>query len=272
MKNNVLLPVGVALFLIFQGCTKRGLSPFPGNTVDYCSIQSLTFVNGYNSLSGYEQDTVTFVYDALGRPIRGNRPINTDEPPGYLFRYDDQGRLQDFIGTYQNGAAEFWTRYFYDDGNRTVRDTTYTLAAQYVSWPPVYYGFEEPAVKHYDQSGRIVSKTGSINEMINGVDSAVIVSTQNFAYDRQGNVEGGGDYDNKINIHRTNWVWQFIDDQYSTNNPYQAQQYNDYGLPTEINYIVVNSPGVSVLFNLNYPQSVVHYSCDAPGGPSQKGR
>src|ERR1700683_3036768 len=136
MKNNVLLPVGVALLLIFQGCTKSGLSPFPGNTVDYCRIQSLTFLNSLN------QDTVSFVYDVLGRPIRGNRPINSGEPPGYLFRYDDQGRLQDFIGTYQNGAAEFWTRYFYDDGNRTVRDTTYTLAAQYVSWPPIYYGSE----------------------------------------------------------------------------------------------------------------------------------
>jgi hypothetical protein len=266
MKNNVLLPIGVALLFIFQGCTKRGLSPFPGNTVDYCSIQSLTFLNSLN------QDTVSFVYDVLGRPIRGNRPINSGEPPGYLFRYDDQGRLQDFIGTYQNGAAEFWTRYFYDDGNRTVRDTTYTLAAQYVSWPPIYYGSEEPAVKHYDELGRIVSRTSSINEIIDGIDSAIIVSTQNFTYDRQGNVEGGGGYDNKINIHRTNWVWQFIDDQYSTNNPYQAQQYNNYGLPTEINYTGVNSPGVSVLFNLNYPQSVVHYSCDAPGGPSQKGR
>jgi len=55
-----------------------------------------------------------------------------------------------------------------------------------------------------------------------------------YSYNADGNL-AGHDYDDKINYHRTNRVWMFIDRDYSVNNPVIATyEYNDFGLPTRI--------------------------------------
>lgn len=255
------LPAGL-LFIFFSiGCTKSGSLPLTGNTADFCNIHRITFIGP----SG--PDTITFVYNAFGNPIRGDRAFVDDGSPRYIFRYDGQGRLQDFIGAYNNGAGEFWTRYSYSDDNRIVWDTTFTLVNQIVSWPPPENGFFLSDKKEYDQEGRITEITSYFHGTYGPVpDTSFVAGSQSYIYDARGDVVGPT-YDDKINYHRTNKVWMFIDDQYSENNPFPIDAYNNYGLPTKMNFNVNQSPFPvysPVLFMLNYANTVIDYDCELP--------
>lgn len=248
-----------ALTLLLSGCLKHGLIP-PGNTIDNCHITSMTFVNAEFNLT----DTLTFYYNPDGTPSHIDRAFVDDGSPKYIFRYDGQGRLLDYIGALDNGAAEFWTRYYYNEAARTVLDTTYTDARQYLTWPPEFNGDALTEVRRFDELGRIIRYQHFFLTNIDGADTALPLFSQNFVYNRQGNVEGFT-YDDKIDFHRTNHVWQFIDNDYSNNNALPIQQYNAYGLPTEVNFnIPTNEVGPSVFLGLNYPDFTIHYSCDAP--------
>ena len=89
-----------------------------------------------------------------------------------------------------------------------------------------------------------------------------------FNYDASGNMVGYNVYDNKINIHRTNKIWMFIDRDYSINNPhspyvaYSPGTYNSFGLPVQINYLP-NFLGMTL-----YPGVEVKYQCDEVAPPS----
>jgi hypothetical protein len=258
MKKSLLAMVS-AVALLLPSCGKHGGLP-PGNTIDNCDIESMTFFNNSFSVN----DTLRFYYNPDGTPSHIDRAFVDDDSPKYLFRYDRQGRLLDYIGAFDNGAAEFWTRYFYDEATRTVIDTMYTLVSQYQTWPPVFSGIGFADLKRYDGFGRIVFFQRTFLGQVSGVDPVNLVTTQNYVYDRRGNVDVG-QYDNKINFHRTNRVWQFVDNDYSNNNPLPVQQYNGYGLPTAFNFnIPMNENGVTVFFDLNFPHFEIHYSCDAP--------
>lgn len=247
MKKTLSLAAFAGLLFI-SACQKSGRH-FRGNTVDDCSISTI-ILNESNF-----PDTLTFLYNQRGAPTDAIMTNTGSGNPSYLFHYDLQGRLLDFIGRYDNGAAEFWTRYFYSNDNRTVYDSTYTLVSEYVSWPPPNIsGGLRTQIKQYDEQGRV---TSIANNFFGNL------STQIFRYDHNGNVIGAT-YDNKVNFHRTNWVWQFVDDQYSTNNPVSTSQpiaaYNGYGLPTSL-------PHGPTLFGLGFDDVIIRYSCDIPSPP-----
>ena len=206
----------VALFCVLavflSACTKHGLIP-AGNTIHYCRITSITFDNLGFGLT----DTLTFYYNPDGSPSRVDRAFVDDGSPKYIFRYDKQGRLLDYIGALGNGAAEFWTRYYYDEAHRTVIDTNYTDASEYQTWPPVVLGDALSEVKRYDELGRIISYENRNIFQQNGIDTFVVLYSRTYSYNRQGNITGG-QYDNKIEYHRTNRVWQFVDNNYDENN------------------------------------------------------
>jgi hypothetical protein len=241
------------VLLLFASCAKHRLVP-PGNTIDYCHITSITDLDPVHT-----GDTLTFYYNPDGTPSHIDATVPSDYSPNYIFRYDKQGRLLDYIAAYANGAAVSWIRYYYDEATRTVIDTGYTLDQQYVTWPPANAGDGTSEVKKYDELGRIISNSLFFLSRINGVDTSELWITQTYTYNRQGNVEGY-QYDDKIDFHRTNRVWQFIDNDYSNNNVLPVQQYNAYGLPSEL---LIN-PSNTFLFSLEFPTLDIHYSCDAP--------
>jgi hypothetical protein len=64
-----------------------------------------------------------------------------------------------------------------------------------------------------------------------------VVSANSYTYDAEGNLEvPGATYDNKMNINRTNDIWQFLARDYSVNNRLMATAYNSTGFPTHINH------------------------------------
>jgi hypothetical protein len=253
MKKSLLAAASAFALLLFASCSKHGLIP-PGNTIDYCHITTITDTDYTNRI-----DSLTFYYNPDGSPSHIVASNPGDNSPNYVFRYDSQGRLLDYIAAYANGAAISWIRYYYDEATRTVTDTGYTLATQYLIWPPTYFGDATSEVKHYDELGRIISYEQFVFENVNGVDSSVLFYSRTYTYNREGNVEGG-QYDNKINLHRTNRVWQFIDNDYNNNNVLPVHQYNAYGLPSEIPI----NPSNTFLFSLEFQTLNIHYSCDAP--------
>ena len=250
MKKSLLAAIAVAA-LFFSSCAKHGIIP-SGNTIDYCRITSIS--------GGGFGDTLSFYYNPDGTPSHVERLIVSDGSPKYLFRYDRQGRLLDYVAAFDNGAAESWTRFYYDEPSRTVVDTEYTLAAQYVTWPPAFFGDEVVERKGYDELGRIISYDHFfVLKKADGSDTAEFLTSQTYTYDRAGNVTGLP-HDNKVNLHRTNRVWQFIDNDYNNNNTLPVQRYNSDGLPG----VMSGSNSTPFLFDLEFPTLTIHYSCDAP--------
>jgi hypothetical protein len=262
--KNLFFTAACALAFVFSSCVKNRLI-LQGNTIDYCRI---TTISGANSDF---PDTLTFFYNPDGTPSHIDRQDVTDGSPKYLFRYDNQGRLLDYVAAFDNGAAESWIRYYYNEATRTVIDTQYTDARQYQTWPPYYFGFVLSEVKRYDELGRIVSYQHYILYQVPGSDSAELMYSQTYTYDREGDL-AGLPHDDKINIHRTNPVWQFIDNDYATNNEISIQpfnaQYDTYKLPI----LMPGSNSVPFLFDLEFPTLAIRYSCDTPVKEESSGR
>jgi hypothetical protein len=273
MKKNTLPAVGLvmpACLLFIFSCQKSGGLPVQDEAANFCAIKRVS----YQLSSEYPyRDTIAFFYDRLGRPDSSTRVYVGDDAPRYLFRYDRRGNLQDFIGAYNNGAAEFWTRYTYSEDNRTVWDSTYTLVSQYKTWPPLGGSalLVPGTIKKYDAEGRVIQIFYPYIPPIVTPDSVYIGYYNDITYDAKGNVEGIGlTYDDKINYHRTNKVWMFLDDQYSVNNPFPIDAYNALGLPIKFNSVPYRTEYPNyypILFNQTYGQVVIDYDCELPKGP-----
>jgi len=255
MKKS-LLSASCAFALLLSACIKRDLLP-PGNTINYCPITSMTFDNP----EIVRMDTLTFYYNPDGSPSHIDRAFVDDGSPKFIFRYDSQGRLLDYIGALNNGAAEFWTRFFYDEATRTVIDTSYSLAPQYQTWPPFAPGGFLVEKRQLDPLGRMISYI----QYYNAGDTTYTGFLSTYTYNRAGDLAVAGlPYDNKINFNRTNAVWQFLDRDYATNNLLPAQQYNKFGLPTEFNFNIPGGGGNTIFLDMGYPDFTIHYGCDAP--------
>ncbi len=95
----------------------------------------------------------------------------------------------------------------------------------------------------YDATCRVI-KTTTIG--IGGPEDGFVPLVNEYSYDINGNlVLPGITYDNKVNIHRTNKVFMFVDRDYSMNNPFTAPAYNGYGLPQTVG---TPTPGSVCLF------------------------
>ena len=217
----LLMAITVGILSILPGCKKA----FDPDRSQY-NIKQFSCVGSPLGTERNENDTMWFTYNVNGDPVTGIRARVSTGYPNFLFRYDHHGRFTDLIGVYgttlTDGGVESWTRYFYDDLNRIVSDSFYSFPAIINGQPTIgeYSGFIISTYE-YDSKDRISKVTrGSFSTP--------------YSYDEQGNL-AGIPHDNKINYHRTNKIWMFIDRDYSLNNPATASYtYNSAGLPTEI--------------------------------------
>ena len=68
-------------------------------------------------------------------------------------------------------------------------------------------------------------------------------SVSNFVYNAEGNLDVPyivEQYDNNRNLLTLHPVWQFLQCDYSVNNPFPAVTYNSYRLPTRFDFPFVN--------------------------------
>lgn len=82
----------------------------------------------------------------------------------------------------------------------------------------------------YDDKKRIIKVTKTFS-----LGSTYPTEIYQYQYDGNGNLVTPGEvYDNKINFHRTNKIWMFLDRDYSVNNPFTANAYNSNHLATKL--------------------------------------
>lgn len=216
MRKIPLIPAIAAALLFISSCCKDHL--LPPNEISPYQIKTFSLVRGFDAYN----DTLHFSYDKYGNPTTITRPYPGTGYPNFAFHYDKAHRLTEYIGTYPNpDVEEFIHRYFYNNAGLITLDSVYTiveLTNGQVTW---YSGSYAHYIK-YDREDRIISDSTT---------EPGISGTTTYAYDSRGNLIDGAAYDNKVNFHRTNLVWMFLDHNYSQNNPFTATTYNGAGLP-----------------------------------------
>jgi hypothetical protein len=219
----------------------------PTETIKQCSIVQIIY-----AVPGGNNDILQFTYNSSGDPVTITRSRGASTGyPNYVFKYDQKKRLTDFIGVYDgNVNAEFWHKYFYDNHDNIVSDSTYIF-------PHVANGYPENAFDRrltsytYDGNDRIIKESTS-SEHNSPVEHT-------YTYDANSN-KTGSTYDGYININRTNKIWMFLNKDYSVNNPFNADAYNTSGLPSSFNLPQENAFG---FLGNDYTKAQIVYSCDA---------
>jgi hypothetical protein len=217
-----------------------------------CKIEKITSKYRFYETDPFEVSTYTFTNNAWGDPVKITQSNTTTGRPNYSFTYDNNQRLKTFIADYGPGYIEYYTRYFYDNNNFIVRDTTLFAGTDINNPASFYQAFVNEY--SYDSKGR-VSKV--INHLV-GYPS----TTQEKVYTYNSNdnlVRSGGTYDNKTNYLRTSLVLAFMMRDYSKNNFYPALTYNSKNLPTSYPADPRNE-GAPAFFNT--PITEIEYTCD----------
>ena len=79
---------------------------------------------------------------------------------------------------------------------------------------------------------------------VNSVEAQAVISDPSFGasgvrtLNFPDQASDGVVYDNKMNINRTNDIWQFLSRDYSVNNPFTAAAYNTARFPTTISSLL----------------------------------
>lgn len=221
-----MLTIIIMLFIGF-GCQKVSeYFNYSGNgatDIRVCRIKQIS-VGGESGAINYN-----FSYNKNGDPVSViNNRVGTGNPNMY-FKYDKYGRLVEMIRPYVNGAYETWDKYIYNNKNQIVKDSSYGFGAMGSQGPLPANHFTIVCFE-YDTQGRVIRLTDSLfyNEVFN------FAAVYQYAYDVSGNLIHPNSniiYDSKLNFLKTNKVWMFISKDYSLNNPFIANSYNEIGLP-----------------------------------------
>ena len=270
-----------SLFFLLPACRKAAeiLKVDPDAVGQFCRIDTFTF--GNPALPS-EQTMVS--YNPAGDPVAIlPNPVSSDPVFNAIyFRYDRFGRLRDVIFVYPGGtniaAIDIWERFSYPrpglvidsflnyDGPGLPLGPSFTLPDN----PPPYV---TATIKGYEQDkqGRTVKRWEAFP---NFVGPPQPVDTVTVVYDHKGNqIRPGIGYDDKINIYRTNKVWQLLFQDYSTNNPVifstefpisVITAYNRWGLPKD--YMDNEGEHIGDIFFYEYGSIQVSYSCDGSSG------
>ncbi len=210
----------LAAILLFSACKKE--IDYIGQHYNDLSPYKITTFRYFSPTSGW--DTLTFYYDHWGNPTSITRPQPNIGAPDFAFKYDRNHRLTDYLGLFGPGgtAAVFWDKYFYDAKGHITADSLYTLV-NIVNGQIGQHAENFVKYLQYDAWDRIVQETM--------VRQGVSFST-NYVYDSTGDlVARDVQYDHRLNFHRTNKIWMFLDRDYSLNNPFVASSYNAGSLP-----------------------------------------
>jgi hypothetical protein len=226
MKKIILFLLATSCYVLLPGCKKND-PPHHSSACKLLKIES-------KEMEYY----FAFEYNAKNQLISRKAAYMTRMSPDYKFIYDSTGRLAQYITNADpdtiGGFFWQWHYLYYDNLGRIVKDTFYadgTIGPDGPVFPegmpPGYtMGIEN---YEYDANNRMISRSGLFND--------------SYAYNAQGNLENDGygnslQYDNKVNFNRTDPVLQFINRDYSRNNPIGAKSYNQYGLPLKYQDVI----------------------------------
>ncbi|SFD98767.1 YD repeat-containing protein [Chitinophaga sp. CF118] len=265
--------VSAFAMLVIAGFTLSGCHK--GQNIHPCAPAcQITKVMGDLGRNG--EHSFDIIYNNKGNPVSMLRSNVGIGRPNFVFRYDHKGRLTDFYGVYSapgqpdpSSSYEAWHKYYYDAKNRIILDSTFDFGTIGSDNEPIPNTIRYPngvmniSTYVYDSQNRIIKSTDTQG-------SNTTIRTLLYTYNNAGNLESVLDpsvepgsmpqyfFDNKINYHRLNGIWQFLDRDYSVNNPMPADTYNSYGLP-----IVINLPShyTGYFVTTNFSHAEFEYSC-----------
>lgn len=266
-----------AVALFFTSCRKvyEYIHDHPGAQEVPCKPTQLRF-NGYYS---HQPDTVDITYNDKGDPtdmVQRAQIYSASENTDRHWRYDRSGRLTLYFINFSlpPGAgpligALFWHKYGYPRKN-FVTDTLIQYAQ---GFPPNYKDWGGTITGYgLDEKGKII-KVYSVSDDPHQPPQLV----QEMTYDAHGNLPLPPDttlaYDDQVNIFRTSYFFQFVQNDFSRNNmieagitPIHAFAYNEFGLP-----VVVPKWGLYYGYPFGLvssgPVTYIDYACAAPRGP-----
>jgi hypothetical protein len=242
LTTSIHVITAAVVTLLLSACGKHDITPDCGAAL--CQIQQL---EGYDE-SLQRTSTNTIEYNAAGNPILRLRSDMGTGNENESYRYDNKTRLTDQI-THYNTAEVYgdlfweWHRFKYDNQNRIYMDSVYNIGIIGDNPMPHFTGIRYHIITHfeYDHKGRIIKETSNYDDGQPWyVKIYIYDNRQNLAKRVTINPSSGyadttyyGPHDNKINYLRTNKVWQFLNRDYSENNPMAAVTHNKYGLPLQ---------------------------------------
>lgn len=217
-------------------------------------------------------DSSGVAYNQLGNPV-SIIPSNVSTGyPMWLFRYDNQHRLIARVGAYDNGLNMFEMAYRHvlNAAGRIIRDTTFVFGTFDTTVTPLRITGQSVRTTSYsyDSYSRITQT--ATTDLV--PDIPRYQTTVNYSYNNAGNAwkivtirveipypHAIPDtsitypvFDNKPNYHRLHPIWQFVDRDYSSNNPGNVISYNAHGLATEM------QPNTSIL-GIYYQRGTILY-------------
>ena len=212
----------------------------------YCRVESI-----WENPGMINERIRLVLYDEFDNPVAITTPLVNSGSSYRTFKYDNWHRLREFRGEFSRGVFETWHFYGYDLNGRINVDTMYVFGT--ISDKPVNYIQRSIEKIEYDTENRISQVSYS--------DIHGNTSKTNYTYDSRGNlILPGVVYDDKMNINRTNDIWMFINRDYSLNNPFAADEYNEFGFPTVMNYPSHRYIGFART-DINLSNSRISYSC-----------
>ncbi|SFE52428.1 hypothetical protein SAMN05518672_10790 [Chitinophaga sp. CF118] len=272
---NSILMAAAFIMLCIAGLSLSGCQKNPG--IPPCSpVCQISEIKGNLENEGGYLDSLAIVYNNKNNPVSMTRNNVGNTWPNYFFLYDHKGRMTDFYGVYPNplleNAFDTWHRFYYDSKNRVIIDTTYEFGIVGPGPKPIprnnrpNLSVRNISTYTYDNQNRIIKTTYT-------QDRDTVFMIKLFSYNHSGNlvkieeqflgtsnIITFGAYDNKINYHRTNSIWQFLDQDYSMNNLLPIAAYNSYNLPT---LLLDSEPGdYRVLAGLGFRHAKIEYSCE----------
>ena len=266
MKRRLsLFHIGLAgIVIIFSSCQKdldtvkqqdevMG-TPLPGQ-VTYCRIESI-----WERPGAPDQIFRVLGYDEFENPRFISTPFVATGSPFYTFKYDNFHRMREHAEEHANGTYNRLHRYGINNDGRIGVDTTYALGGYNAMGQPDNYFSRTISTLTYDAQGRIIHSSNITTPGPTFPPAPPVSSANSYTYDSNGNLEvPGATYDNKMNINRTNDIWQFLARDYSVNNRLTTTEYNATGFPVRINhmepYNFINSQSIRI------ENSRIGYAC-----------
>lgn len=208
------------------------------------------------AVTSYQGDTSVFEYNKWGDPVSVIHSWPRTGETNVFFTYDNRRRLTEVLTDQM-----LYKKYFYSGpgSKQPIMDSSFTFPSFKNGVLTSYY-YPRATWIFYDNQGRVI-KDSIVAEDYIGV--------YRYSYDANGNRAAQNpytgwvfyNYDNKVNPHVTSEIFQFVDRDYSVNNPFVADTYNVEGLPTILNIpYYVNGRLLSFLGTAIHKATII-YDC-----------